>query len=167
MFAADDVRSSDHERAVELLFAAVGPDDDPLGDPRARVDIAIAYGDLRREDPASALTRLIDLTSTGRADRRIVVWLLGEAYLALRRHADAERVFRTGALDERFGYFSTEPLVRFRLAQALDAQGKVAEAVQSYAEFARHWSNADAELQPLVREARDAIERLRPRSPER
>jgi eukaryotic-like serine/threonine-protein kinase len=48
----------------------------------------------------------------------------------------------------------------FRLGELYEAKGDRAKAVEYYGQFAELWREADAELQPRVREARDRIARL-------
>ncbi len=52
------------------------------------------------------------------------------------------------------------PLTYLWTAQALEAKGDVAGAVEAYSHFVRHWSGADPDLQPRVETARQAIQRL-------
>ena len=48
----------------------------------------------------------------------------------------------------------------YRLGELYEAKGDRAKAVEYYGQFAELWREADAELQPRVREARDRIARL-------
>jgi hypothetical protein len=46
------------------------------------------------------------------------------------------------------------------LAGSLEADGDRAGAAEAYAHVVRLWKNADPHLQPVVRQARDALARL-------
>ncbi len=46
------------------------------------------------------------------------------------------------------------------LAQVYEARGNVDGAIDYYGRFADLWADADPELQPLVTEARESIQRL-------
>ncbi|HEU4799453.1 MAG TPA: protein kinase [Gemmatimonadales bacterium] len=48
-----------------------------------------------------------------------------------------------------------------RLGELYESKGRGQEAMEQYSEFVRLWQNADANLQPQVREARQRMERLR------
>ena len=160
MWAADDGRWEDHRQVIELLTEASEVSDAPDNVDRLGLDVVEAYGTLRRGEPASALPALVELVTSGRRDTRSTMWALGEAYTALGRWADAERVFRTSAWAGLLRPFAAYPMVRLRLAHVLEAQNRVAEAVEAYAYFVEHWATADPELQPIVQDARDAIARL-------
>lgn len=156
MLAAHEGRWSDFERGRSLLEAdsmAYAPD---------LVQAADAYAALVRGNPETARELFEPLASMRNGEGRLILWLLGETYMALQRWADAERVFSTGALDAYYRQFSVLPLVRYRLGQALEAQGRAGEAIEAYSYFTTYWADADPELQPLVQDALKAIERLSP-----
>jgi hypothetical protein len=50
-----------------------------------------------------------------------------------------------------------------RLGEMYEAKGAVDEALTHYGAFVELWKNADAELQPRVRDVRGRIERLQRR----
>jgi tetratricopeptide (TPR) repeat protein len=60
--------------------------------------------------------------------------------------------------------WETDPLelagVYRRLAQVYEARGNIAGAIDHYGRFVDLWAEADPELQPLVTEARESIQRL-------
>jgi tetratricopeptide (TPR) repeat protein len=70
-----------------------------------------------------------------------VAHLLGAALLADHKPAEAETVYRESLKTYRDDGWSL-----FGLAQALDAQGKTAEAAQARAAFDKAWSRADVKL---------------------
>jgi tetratricopeptide (TPR) repeat protein len=67
--------------------------------------------------------------------------LLGAALLQAKQPAEAEAVYRESLKTYRDDGWSL-----FGLAQALDAQGKTAEAAQARAAFEKAWSRADVKL---------------------
>jgi tetratricopeptide (TPR) repeat protein len=67
--------------------------------------------------------------------------LLGAALLADHKPAEAEAVYR-----ESLKSYRDDGWALFGLAQALDAQGKAADAAQARAAFEKAWSRADVKL---------------------
>jgi hypothetical protein len=67
--------------------------------------------------------------------------LLGAALVQARRPAEAERVYRDSLKTYRLDGWSL-----YGLAQALDAQGKTAEAAQARKQFSEVWKLADVKL---------------------
>jgi hypothetical protein len=59
--------------------------------------------------------------------------------------------------DTRLGIMNTE-----LVAKAYDAKGDAENAVKLYRVFVEAWKNADPELQPRVKAARDRIAKLAP-----
>jgi tetratricopeptide (TPR) repeat protein len=112
----------------------------------ALIDAEIARA---RGDTAGAAARL--RTAYDRSNRipyteppwwhQPVAHLLGAALLADHKPAEAEAVYRESLKSYRDDGWSL-----FGLAQALDAQGKGAEAAQARAAFAKAWSRADVKL---------------------
>ena len=70
-----------------------------------------------------------------------VAHMLGAALLADHRPAEAEAVYR-----ESLKTYRDDGWALFGLAQALDAQGKAAEAAQVRRAFDKAWSRADVKL---------------------
>lgn len=160
VLAAQEDRWSDFDRGRSLLDARAP--DDPAVEARGFRQAADAWAEFRRGDAARAVQLLEPLIANAGTENRLMVWMLGEAYMALGQWTDAERVFRTGSLDHYYRHLSVLPLARYRLGQALEAQDRSTEAAEAYAYFAEHWANADPELQPLVQDALEAIARLSP-----
>ena len=161
LHAIDQGRRGDYELAVGMLRAAA--DTASADNPRPAGHLAAleAYATWRDGDPEAALEVLSDITSFGKPRTRVSLLHLGDLYLDLERWEDAERVFRTGAHDGiDTGMLIEMPLLRKRLALALDRQGRAEEAVSHYEYFLEHWYEPDPELLPLVEEARDAVARL-------
>jgi len=116
-----------------------------------------AYAALARRDTADAARRfaaLPDSVCPCLYDRIVTARLLG----ARDRRSEAARLLDHSAplrfWDPFDGLWWLE---RGRLAEALGQQGK---AIEAYRHLADLWRNADAELQPYVREARAGLGRL-------
>jgi cytochrome c-type biogenesis protein CcmH/NrfG len=60
----------------------------------------------------------------------------------------------------RLRSFGVAVLSYMALAGSLEADGDRAGAAEAYAHVVRLWKNADPHLQPVVRQARDALARL-------
>lgn len=95
-----------------------------------------------QESQISRLARAYDLA--GNTDSTVAV---------LARYV--EHPARDAATD---GYFLTG--AHKRLGELYDARGDRAKAISHYSRFVELWKNADAELQPLVRSARDRLATL-------
>jgi hypothetical protein len=161
MLAGYEGRQQEAQLAVSILRDSVDPADaDTLDTNRTYVEVIEAIGVLTRGNAEAALPALEDAVHSGVLDVHGTMWLLVEAYVRLGRLTDAERVLRTIAAPVPRAAFATYPIVRYRLGQVLEAQGREREAVEAYAYFAENWRTADPELQPLVRNALDAIARL-------
>jgi len=52
-------------------------------------------------------------------------------------------------------------MISRRLGELYEQKGNRGKAAENYARFVSLWSNADAEFQPLVAEARTALARLK------
>ncbi|HEX6643397.1 MAG TPA: protein kinase [Gemmatimonadales bacterium] len=83
-------------------------------------------------------------------------------------HADSaiayyERFVRTLIADP-FDDAVLRPATHFRLGELYEARGNLPKASEQYAEVVRLWRNADPELQPKVREARERMGRLAART---
>jgi tetratricopeptide (TPR) repeat protein len=68
--------------------------------------------------------------------------------------ADGEWLWEVGIYEVR------QPLAYFRMAELYEAKGDTARATEYYGKFADLWKDADAELQPRVKEAKRRIAEL-------
>ena len=93
-----------------------------------------------------AAGKFVAFDRLGKADSAIAA---GEAYLKIARPGMAytDAMFRAGILQ--------------RIGELYEAKSMPDKALPHYEEFAMLWKNADAELQPRVRDVRGRIERLR------
>ncbi|HEX6644665.1 MAG TPA: protein kinase [Gemmatimonadales bacterium] len=82
------------------------------------------------------------------------LWQVGQLNVELGRLDEAERVFRALWSNQ-----DGAP-ARLQLARILERTGRPAEARREYEFVAFAWRNADPELEPTVREAREAMARL-------
>ena len=71
---------------------------------------------------------------------------------------DPKRFSSVGLAEPGYAMYSRSFLERARLYEKL---GEPARAITAYEEFIRRWNSADAPLQPLVTEARQAVARLK------
>jgi tetratricopeptide (TPR) repeat protein len=84
------------------------------------------------------------------------------------RFARAELLYELGREDEALPWYRslaydllyTGP-AELRLAQIYDRKGDRRRAIEHYSRFVELWANSDAELQPMVRQAQQALARLR------
>lgn len=76
---------------------------------------------------------------------------MGELLLELQRPEEALPWFQS---------MEQQALPSLYLARAYEALGEPAEAREAYEFFLRWWGDADPELQPMVNEAREALERI-------
>lgn len=111
---------------------------------------------LGRDRNAEAL-RAFEALLTGHAEASWVLWSVGELALELDHSEKAERAYRRIATGLAF---SDGPLAYLYLGRIYERTGRPAEAMIAYDAFASAWQRADPELQPLVREAREAMARL-------
>jgi len=163
-YAADQGRWDDHAAAVARL--------------RSQADRHLATGDSaasrfargasmalqgqglwRRGDPERALPLLTDgqrqatwaASATREALNGTIRWWLGELLLELGRPRDAAHYFES---------FWHDPRAAWQLGRIYEQVGDTAKARDTYAAVAYAWKDADPELQPQVREARAAVQRL-------
>jgi tetratricopeptide (TPR) repeat protein len=80
-----------------------------------------------------------------------------ELLYELGRHGDALPWYRALAYKD---FLYTAP-AHFRLAQIYEGRGDRPDAIAHYSRFLELWRDSDPRLQPLVRQARDALARLR------
>jgi hypothetical protein len=135
---------------------------DPTARARARyaAAAAAAYLALARRDTAAALERLLALPGGDcppcYLDRFTLVRLLVDD----RRDSEAWRILQGEHPFSTLDATATEvlwSLLRGRVAERL---GERERAIQSYTWVLGMWRNADPELQPYVREAREGVVRL-------
>jgi eukaryotic-like serine/threonine-protein kinase len=127
---------------------------------RYLADAARAWAALARGDTAAALPRFLALPDTaspsgvGDLDRLAAVRLLR----AMGRYPEAAvRLVR-----EVHGTpFPTGVLWELERARVADGLGERAAAIRHYTTVAEAWARADEPLRPIVREAREALARLR------
>jgi TolA-binding protein len=93
-------------------------------------------------------------------------WWLGNLLVEMGRPREAEPYFRslTGGIRAQprgfGGGFWQGPLAAYYLGQVNEELGEIDRARRSYQFFIEGWQDADPELQPMVQEARAAIQRL-------
>jgi predicted Zn-dependent protease len=86
---------------------------------------------------------------------------LAELLVATGRFTEAARLLeRRWAGSATCGEPVSDVLWTLLRAQAFERVGRRREALQNYSFVADAWQNADPELQPLVRQARDGLARL-------
>ncbi|HET7601828.1 MAG TPA: protein kinase [Gemmatimonadales bacterium] len=112
------------------------------------------YGLLRRGRKAAALRKFEDCLYRSNNYGVECVWFVGQLALELGKLDEAEQAFRA-LWNQRDG-----APARMQLARILERRGRSAEALEAYRYVAYAWRNADPELQPVVAEARLAIQRL-------
>jgi hypothetical protein len=129
---------------------------------RASVASGRAYLALARRDTASALRQLLTTPDTLHEcwyDTRLT---LVQLLIATGRSREA-----AGRLERRWPGTSAcsngidDVMWTMERARVFERFGRHAEAAANYAFVADAWRTADAELQPWVREAHDAMARLR------
>ncbi len=115
----------------------------------------------RQGKPSEAVQSLQAATrlATGHGARdevnQAIRWWLGTLLMELGRPADAARYFESFR-----AYYLRDPLAAYRLASIYEEMGRFNEARDLYEQFALAWKDADPELQPMVAEARAAVQRL-------
>jgi hypothetical protein len=113
----------------------------------------------RRGDAERALPLLTDgqrqttwvVSATREALNGTIRWWLGELLLEMGRPLDAALYFES---------FWHDPRAAWQLGQIYEEVGDRAKARDAFAAVAYAWKDADPELQPQVREARAAVQRL-------
>lgn len=147
--------------------------DDILSRMRQRQDNAEAEGDSAEIDASRFHLRsaeAIGLMAGGQLEEAAAAfealrspwwthrWWLGQIYLELGQPRDAIQWLNT-FVSISGAYW---PLAHLYLGRAFEQLGEAEEARSAYAAFLEMWRDADPELQPLVEEARTALERLGP-----
>jgi predicted Zn-dependent protease len=123
-----------------------------IGLPTARAAIA-----LHEHDPARAVALLEPTRNYESAAHFWPTYLRGQAYLKLKRGAEAAAEFQT-IIDHR-GWDPLSPLwplAHLGLAQAAALTGETQKSQTAYRAFLALWSEADADL-PALRAARQAV----------
>lgn len=85
--------------------------------------------------------------------------LHGALSFDLRRYDEALKDFEWVRDHGRRGLTAYAGVMRFKIAQSLEAAGRTADARAAYADFLAFWKTADDDL-PIVVEARQALARL-------
>lgn len=160
--AADDRDWPNHSRAIAEFERrkerALQESDSLTAESRQNaVEALQAYGLWRRGDPASALPTLSDPRRLGPG--QYFSWRLAQVYQELGRLRDAEQVYNSFHFQE--DALALEPLAQSQLGKIYEALDEHDKAIQSYEYFIEHWENADAELQSMVEDARQAVIRIR------
>lgn len=150
-------------RAEEMLeaYQAVAPYSDPWG--RGSAEVAEALLAVRQGSP-DAIVQL-ERASADYPCSRCADFLLGFGYElagASEKAIDAyERYLRYPFFDgSGFILHNYSPVVHEWLGGLYEAQGDSAKAAEHYRAFVDAWANADADLQPRVRTARERAEAL-------
>lgn len=151
------------ERAAEMLaaFEPLAPNSDSGARDTARFAAALVA--IRRGDPNAAV--LLEAAADEAFCNRCSNFTLGHGYELLGDTAAAiaayERYLATPFFDgTTFILQNFEPWVHERLGGLYDARGDNAKAVEHYRAFATAWANADPDLQPRVRAARERADAL-------
>ncbi len=116
-------------------------------------------------DPAGAVPHLLRAADRQWGDDRMRT--LAAVGLAYDRsgEADSAIVLYEQAVNEYsfvpFGPAEWLPRIHYRLGELYEARGDVDKAIANYARFVNLWRDADAALQPQVREASRRLERVR------
>lgn len=159
VIAADLGRWTEHVKAVEELEwrqdrAVAAADSGATVELAGRVGALRGYGLWRRQQLTEALPFLEDPRAL---NLWLVRWWLGQLYIELERFRDAEAVYRSYSY---YNALSVEPLAQNQLGKIYEALEEYDKARQSYEYFVEYWRDADPELQPIVEEARRALDRL-------
>ncbi|MBI4542782.1 MAG: tetratricopeptide repeat protein [Gemmatimonadetes bacterium] len=153
----DSVRTELRGRDAEALAR-----NDSVSNRRLRAQEAAldGFAHWRRGDRAAALERFQAAQQDGIHDTDplsppngvAVRWALAELYLELGRPRDAESYFRS--------FWIMDPLAQYRLGQVYEKLGENEKAREAYRFFLDAWTDADAELKPLVEDAARALARI-------
>jgi tetratricopeptide (TPR) repeat protein len=162
VLAADNGRWSDHSRAIvefrRRKQRALEASDSLTAEWRESAVLALeAHGSWRKGNLADALPIFSDaprFLGGGQFAR----WRLARVYQGLGRLKDAEQVYNSFHFQDAM---AVEPLSQFQLGKIYEALNEYEKAIQSYDYFVEYWKDADAELQPMVEDARRAVIRLR------
>ena len=161
-YAADRARWEEHEKALAWLRGEAQRALEAGDSTGARfvVGEALALEGYRhwkegRREEAARILETAQRQATGHGPEgglnATLRWWLGKLMLELRRTRDAERYFAS---------FRPDPLASYQLGKIYEELGDFAKARESYALFGLGWKDADPELQPMVAEARAAVQRL-------
>jgi serine/threonine-protein kinase len=121
---------------------------------------AAAYRTLARRDTAAALKQILALPDSACPGCYLDRLTLAELLVKRGRDREAWRLLQGEHPGSTFFRYPTEvpwALLQGRVAERL---GRRDRAIQSYTWVVGMWRNADPELQPYVREARDGLTRL-------
>jgi predicted Zn-dependent protease len=115
--------------------------------------------ELRRNRPEAAIRLLASAATYERAFPE-AVWLRGEAYVKMRKPAEAATEFNkvVGHKGPNWGMFYALSSAGLARAYALDGNRDASR--QAYEQFLTLWSNADADL-PLLRRVREEYSELK------
>lgn len=127
---------------------------------RGRAD---AYLALARRDTAEAITRftwLIDSACAGCSWTRLFTDIYSAALLleARGRGTEAQRWLEYDVIDIPYPVYDLA--MDLVLGRITERSGQLRKAVDAYRRVSLMWANADPELQPMVAEARAALQRL-------
>ncbi|HET8650808.1 MAG TPA: hypothetical protein VFL95_12260, partial [Gemmatimonadales bacterium] len=120
----------------------------------ATVRASEGYALMLRGRKAEALRAYEDGLRAEGEDGQYSLWFVGRLALELGKREEAERAFRA-LWAQRDGVPA-----RLQLARLLEKSGRPAEARAAYQYIVYAWRDADPELQPVVADARAAVERL-------
>jgi serine/threonine-protein kinase len=166
--AVEEGRWADVEavrRALEQQVASLGGDQErgtPGADASAYSAALGAWARLVRNDRGglgeleAALARLPLFNLDIEMPQQYLRYRVGKLLFDAGRPREAERYFRSF---QPYDYFYTTQAELY-LARIAEGDGRRAEAAERYGRFLRWWQMADAPLQPLTDEARQALRRL-------
>lgn len=158
-YALDRGRRDEYEAILSQLrermeAAEAAGDSAKLGGARFQLRSAEAVGLMARGELEEAIAAFEALRTPWWPHN----WWLAQMHLDLGQPREAIRWFQT-FVSVGGAYW---PLAYLYLGRAYEQLGAVDEARTAYASFVETWGEADAELQPLVEQARDALGRLGP-----
>jgi tetratricopeptide (TPR) repeat protein/tRNA A-37 threonylcarbamoyl transferase component Bud32 len=133
--------------------------DDAAGE-RAGYQAAVSYAEGRWRD---AITELHAAEDAYQVLPKVGGFYRGMAWRELGRPDSAiAELERSRATPDPFGFNQAQyqPRTLLMLGELYEAQGDTARAIERYSEFTELWKDADAPLQPRVREIRGRIARL-------